>query len=252
MMNNPTTQTRWLMRMAPDTRARVRLFCFPYAGGSALIFRKWPELLSPAVEVCPVYLPGRGPRMQEPLLTDVHSVVEAFLPFMAEHLNRPFALFGHSMGGAIAFELARRLRHTYGVEPQHLFISGRRAPHLPSNERPLHSLPEQEFKDELRRLNGTPPEVLEHDELMQMMLPLLRADFSVSETYKCESRPSLSCPLTVLSGLQDTHAEPACLESWREHTVGRFNQLVFNGDHFFINTAQRPVLRALESALLGR
>lgn len=248
-MPDHTAETPWLAKVEPD--ARVRLFCFPYAGGSALIFRKWPELLPPSVGVCPVYLPGRGARLREAPFTDLRTLVGAFLPVMAEYLDRPFAFFGHSMGGAIAFELSRRLRQDYGVEPRHLFISGRRAPHLPDAERPIHALPEPEFKEALRRLNGTPAEILEHPEMMEMLTPLLRADISVSETYKCESRPSLTCPLTVFGGLRDWQDDAAGLEVWREHTVGAFNRRMFDGDHFFINTAQSELLRALGSALLN-
>jgi medium-chain acyl-[acyl-carrier-protein] hydrolase len=170
---------------------------------------------------------------------------------MAEHLDRPFAFFGHSMGGAIAFEVSRRLRRAYGVEPLRLFISGRRAPHLPRPERPIYDLPEPEFKDELRRLDGTPAEVLKDPEIMEIILPLLRADIRVSQTYSCESRPSLTCPLTVYGGADDTHDDPASLETWREHTAGPFEMRIFDGGHFFINTAQQHLLRALEGALLS-
>jgi medium-chain acyl-[acyl-carrier-protein] hydrolase len=208
-------------------------------------------MLSPAVEVYPVHLPGRGARMRETPFEDLHGLVDAFLPVMAEHLDRPFAFFGHSMGGAIAFEVSRRLRRAYGVEPLRLFISGRRAPHLHRPERPIYDLPEPEFKEELRRLDGTPAEVLKDPEIMEIILPLLRADIRVSQTYTCESRPSLTCPLTVYGGADDTHDDPASLEAWREHTAGPFEMRIFDGGHFFINTAQQHLLRALEGALLS-
>ena len=251
MTNDRTSSSAWLAKPAPDARARVRLFCFPYAGGSAAAFRQWPGLLSPAIEVCPVHLPGRGARMGETPFADLRGLVEAFLPAMGEHLDRPFAFFGHSMGGAIAFELSRRLRGLYGVEPRHLFISGRRAPHLPGTLGPIYNLPEPEFKQALNRLNGTPAEVLEHEEMMELLLPLLRADISVSQTYSCEERPSLTCPVTVYGGLRDTSDDPAGLGAWREHTVRAFDLRIFDGDHFFINTAQSELLGALEGALLA-
>jgi medium-chain acyl-[acyl-carrier-protein] hydrolase len=251
-INAATPDRLWYAEPRPGARgARVRLFCFPYAGGSALIFRQWTELLPPAVEVRAAHLPGRGARLRERPFEDVHSLVEAILPVMAGQLDRPFALFGHSMGGAIAFELSRRLRATLGVEPRRLFISGRGAPHLAETTRPIYDLPDEEFKEELRRLNGTPAEVLDHPELIEMLLPMLRADITLSQTYKCESRPSLSCPLTVFGGLDDTHDEPEALEAWREHTTGPFKRLMFEGDHFFVNTARHPLLREVGAALLA-
>lgn len=251
MTQQRTDSTTWLAESGRDARARVRLFCFPYAGGSDLIFRRWPELLPPEVDVCPVRLPGRGARAGESPYADMHDLVAALLPVMAERLGRSFALFGHSMGGAIAFEAARRLRREHGVEPRHLFISGRRAPHLGHTRRPIYNLPEPEFKRELRRLNGMPAELFDEPEIMELLLPLLRADVTLSQTYGCEARPSLTCPLTVYGGLLDTQDDRAGLEAWREHTSGAFNLRMFDGDHFFINTAQRELLGALESALLS-
>ena len=253
MEHNPAmADSTWFTQPRSDARrARVRLFCFPYAGGSALIFRQWPELLSPDIEVRAAQLPGRGARFWETPFDNLHRLVDELLPAVAELLDKPFALFGHSMGGSIAFELARRLRAELGVEPLRLFISGRRAPHLPDMLRPIYNLSEEEFKEELRGLNGTPAEVFEHPELMEMLLPILRADVTLSQTYKCVSRPSLTCPLTVFGGLGDEFDDPGSLDGWREHTVGPFSRRMFEGDHFFINTARQQVLRELEGALLG-
>lgn len=248
---NESTADLWFAKSPPKPGARVRLFCFPYAGGSALTFRGWPAALSPEVEVLAVQLPGRGPLMHEPPFKDVYTLVEAFLPVMARYLDKPFVFFGHSMGGAIAFELSRRLRRACGVEPRHLFISARRAPHLELKGPALYNLPEPEFREELRRLGGTPAEVLEHPELMEMLVPLLRADISVSQTYRCDTRHSLTCPLTVFGGLRDEYDDHEGLAAWREHTLGPFDLKMFEGGHFFINTAQRSILDAVETALLG-
>jgi medium-chain acyl-[acyl-carrier-protein] hydrolase len=138
----------------------------------------------------------------------VKSISEVIEP----HLDKPFAFFGHSMGAMISHDLARALRRKYGVEPVHLFVSGRRAPQMPRTRKTTYDLPEPEFIEELRRLNGTPQEVLDQPELMQLMIPLLRADFSVCQTYQYEPEPPLTCPITVFGGLED--------ETTREELVG--------------------------------
>ncbi|HKG20773.1 MAG TPA: alpha/beta fold hydrolase, partial [Blastocatellia bacterium] len=173
----------WIACARPNPRARLRLFCFPYAGGSSASYRPWADRIPRSVELCAVQLPGRGSRLSEPPFDRLVPLVQAIKPIILQLLDKPFALFGHSMGARIAFELARLLRREENLEPAHLFISGCRAPQLPVEDRAVYGLPDPEFIDELRRLNGTPKEVLENRELMQLMIPLLRADFAVCGTY---------------------------------------------------------------------
>lgn len=244
-----TAQSSWLAYHEPNSRAKLRLFCFPYAGGSALVFHKWRDSLPPFVEVCPVQLPGRGNRLQTPPFTNMDDVVQAAGEALLPHLDMPFAFFGHSMGASISFELARLLRREGRRMPQHLYISGRRAPHIIDRDPPLYHLPDAELLYELRQLNGTPKEVLEHPELMAMMLPLLRADFSVAETYVCEPEPPLDIPVTVFGGLADKDVTRADLEAWQEHSTGSFKLRMLAGDHFFLNTSQAVLLRLLSSEL---
>jgi medium-chain acyl-[acyl-carrier-protein] hydrolase len=175
----------------------------------------------------------------------VQAVGGALLPY----LDMPFAFFGHSMGASISFELARLLRREGRRLPLHLYISGRRAPHIIDRDPPLHHLPEPELLDELRQLNGTPTEVLEHPELMAMMLPLLRADFSVAETYICKPEPPLDTPITVFGGLADKDITRKDLEAWEEHSTASFKLRMLAGDHFFLNTSQPVLLRLLASEL---
>jgi medium-chain acyl-[acyl-carrier-protein] hydrolase len=158
-------------------------------------------------------------------------------------------------GGLVSFELARALRRQHGQGPVHLFVSGRGAPQIPSEEPPLHALPEPEFINELRRLNGTPGEVLEHEELMQLLLPILRADFAVCETYHYEPAPPLDCPITAFGGLQDEDVTLAQIAAWREQTRAAFSAHLLPGDHFFLHTAQSLLLQILSqelNQLLGR
>jgi medium-chain acyl-[acyl-carrier-protein] hydrolase len=239
---------RWITCAKPNAQACLRLFCLPYAGGGSSIFRRWPQGLPSNVEVCTLQLPGRESRLHEMpfqrLLPLAETVAEAMLP----HLDDPFALFGHSMGAKIAFEVARYLRKKYELEPVHLFVSGARAPQLPSTEPPTYNLPEPEFLEKLESLNGTPKEVLEQPELLELVIPLLRADFEVVQTYEYLPGPLLSCPITAYGGLQD-EVDRDHLEGWGNHTISSFKLRMLPGDHFFLKSSEHLLLRSLASEL---
>jgi medium-chain acyl-[acyl-carrier-protein] hydrolase len=235
---------RWLAHHAANSSARLRLFCFPYAGGSAVVFRNWQQSLPAAIEVCPVQLPGRGGRTMEPSITSLKEMVPAVAEGIRPFLDKPFAFFGHSMGSILSFELARYLRQHNSIQPRQLFVSGRRAPQIPDPDPPTHNLPDAEFLEELRRLNGTPQEVLDHPELMALMMPLLRSDFAVCQTYQHVPGAPLDCRITVFGGLEDK-VQRADLESWREHTTSSFSTLMFPGDHFFLHSAEPRLLEAM-------
>ena len=175
----------------------------------------------------------------------VEAIAQALLPY----LNQPFALFGHSMGGLISFELARLLRRQYNLSPEHLFVSGRCAPHILDPDSPIHALPDAEFIAELRRLNGTPEAVLQNQELMQLLLPILRADFAMLETYVYHSEPPLTCPITAFGGLQDVEVNSADLEAWQVQTIAPFLLQLFPGDHFFLHTAHSQLLKTISQQL---
>lgn len=239
----------WIGCPKPNPLAQMRLFCFPYAGGTATIYRAWPDLLLGSVEVCVIHLPGRAGRLQEQPFTRLLSLVEDLAPYIRPFLDKPFAFFGHSMGALISFELARVLRRERAPAPAQLFLSGRSAAHLPDVDPRTFDLPEQEFIEELRRLNGTPKEALEHPELMLLMIPLLRADFSVCQTYEYEKGPPLDTPITIFGGLQDYEVPREHLEAWREHTSSTFKLRMLPGDHFFLNSQQPLLLKTLSQEL---
>jgi medium-chain acyl-[acyl-carrier-protein] hydrolase len=161
------------------------------------------------------------------------------------YLDMPFAFFGHSMGALIAFELARKLRRSRGPAPLRLFLSGRRAPHLPPSRRPIHHLPEAEFRQEVRLLEGTPEEVLSNEELMQILLPVLRADFAVCETYVYSAEEPLDMPLSVFGSTNDPEVNREELEAWRSQTTGSMTLRIFEGNHFFLH----PMRLALTDAI---
>ena len=225
----------------------IRLICFPYAGGGPQIFFPWRSGLSGTIGIYGVQLPGRGRRLSEPPLTGVEAIVAAVAEVIEPMLDHPIALFGHSMGGLLAFELARYCRRRTGVEPNWLFVSGYQAPHVPHSRDIVHHLADVEFLDEIRRLAGTPFEILENDEVWQLLLPTLRADFAAVETYTYRPEPPLSCPIVVFGGLQDRHFPVDSLDAWREQTTGSFSRHLLPGGHFFLRDSEADLL-----ALLGR
>ena len=239
----------WLPGYKEKPGSTMRLFCFPYAGGSAASFRPWPNLLPAFVQVMAVQPPGRGERLSEPPFKHLPDMIEILGPTLLPFFDKPFAFFGHSMGALIGFELTRWLRRTKNPMPVHLLVSGRRAPQFSDEEPPTHDLPEPEFIERLRELNGTPQEVLDHPELMQLMIPLLRADFSVCETYPYEVEPPLNCGLTVFGGVGDLEVPRDKIEQWREHTTSSFSLHMFPGDHFFIHSAQDEITRLISRVL---
>lgn len=242
-------RTPWAVFPRPSPGARLRLFCFPYAGGGASVYHTWPQGLPPDVEVCAVQPPGRERRMSEAPFSSLDELVESAAAGLAPLLDVPCAFFGHSNGALVAFALIRRLRREGLPLPLAFFPSGRTAPHLPRRQPPLHALPEDEFREGLRRLRGTPEEVLEHPELMELFSPLLRADFAIGETYTHREEPPLSIPMTAFGGMGDEDVSREELEAWREHTTGAFGTRIFPGDHFFIRHDQDRVLAELAREL---
>jgi medium-chain acyl-[acyl-carrier-protein] hydrolase len=241
--------TPWLAHRRPNSSAAVRLFCFPYSGADASVFIRWAEGLPATVELCPVQLPGRGARLSEPLFNDVHPLAESCAAGLLPWLDKPFALFGHSLGALVAFELARHLESRHGLAPLHLFASGCGAPQLPERETDMHALPHGEFIEALRRLQGTPEAVLADPELRELVLPILRADFTICETYAYRDGPPLACPISAYGGLRDSHVGRERLEAWRTQTSGPFTVRMFPGDHFFLNSDRGLLLRILSQDL---
>lgn len=248
-MQHTTEMSDWAPLLKPHSTSIARLFCFPYAGAGTFIFRDWPKSVPKAIEICPVELPGRAGRFKERPYTHLKPLIEGITGIISSALDKPFAFFGHSMGALISFELARHLRRKGLPQPVHLFVSGRRAPQVPDSDPKLYDLPEPELIDKLRRLRGTPDAIFEHPELMQMIIPVLRADFSVCQTYLYTPELPLDYPITVCGGETDPETADGRLEAWREQTTSSFAAQIFPGDHFYLNTAQVQVLQVLSLEL---
>jgi medium-chain acyl-[acyl-carrier-protein] hydrolase len=233
------------------TDAAERLFCFAHAGGGAASFRPWVRKLAPEIDVRPIQLPGRESRLDEPPYRQVEQLLEPLCAALSPYLDRPYALFGHSMGAVVAFEVARWCSAGSGLTPSCLLVSGRRAPHLPNNRRPLHTLPDGEFLAGVARLGGMPREVLAQPELVQMLLPAIRADYELAETYRPLPGARLTCSVVAYMGAADPEVDHAGLLGWRAETTGEFTTRVFAGDHFYLKGDRPDVLRAIRQDVRG-
>lgn len=224
-------------------RPRVRLFCFPYAGGAASVFAPLAPHLPASVDLRPVQLPGRESRFHDAPIARLDPLVRSLAASLLPYLTPPFAFLGHSMGALVGFELAHFLRaHDFPL-PTHLFAAGCSAPQVFDVEPKVHALPDGELIEELRRLEGTPESVLRDPELMQLLLPVLRADFAVCETYVYEARPPLACPIAVFGGTLDPVVSGEQLAAWGAQTTDAFAVHLFDGGHFFLHACW-PALAA--------
>ena len=228
-----TKRSAWLTPIMPPSNPRLRLICVPYAGGSAAIYRKWTAHLSPDIELCAVELPGHGARIREQPMTRLDQLVDELAAAIQPLDDLPFALFGHSLGAAIAFELTRLLECQPAPRPIHLFLSGQKAPHLPPSRPPIHGYNDAEFLRELRRFDGTPDELFASPELVDLFLPILRADFELLETYEFVDTGPIPCGMSVLGGRDDPEVDVSELMQWRRYAAADFQVRDYPGNHFF-------------------
>jgi surfactin synthase thioesterase subunit len=239
----------WLPTLREASAASLRLYCFHHAGGSPSMYRDWSSRLSRDVEVVPVLLPGRGLRLREEPYTSMAPLVDDVLAAITPTLDRPFALFGHSMGALVAFEIAHALRRTGAIEPSHVFVSACAPPHRHAAvDRRRHDLDERRLIDLVRHLNEGGDSILDDTGIIRRRLPLLRADLAVCETYEWDERAPLDCPLTVYGAVNDPIVPVPELDEWRAYTAASFLRRIFAGGHFYLmERARDPMMR-----LLGR
>lgn len=239
-------------RPSPDSR--VQLFCFPNAGSGVATLFNWFRGLPPEIHVCPVQLPGRENRRLEPLFTRLDDLVRTVADVLEPYLEKPYALFGHSFGAIVVFELARELRRRRSPAAVRLFVSARRAPQLPHPELgpPIHTLSEEELIRQLRiRYDAIPEAILADEELMKIFLPILRADLGMLEQYVYTPEDPLAVPMSAFGGVEDRAVPEADLEKWREQTNADFRLRMLPGGHFFPKSSAARLLEAIQSDLAG-
>jgi surfactin synthase thioesterase subunit len=227
---------------------RVPLYCLPYAGSSASVYVRWKRRLPAWIEVVPVELPGRGWRMAEPLATTLPALIDRIAGDVRPEPGRPFAVFGHSLGAIIAFELAVRLEEQ-GQMPSLVFASGTGSPAARDRERFAALRTDAELRAELLRLDGTPAHVLADPELMELTLPVLRADFQIAAAYTGAAGRTLWAPLVALGGTDDPTTSSLAIAAWRAHSRGDFAMHMLRGGHFFIHSDESALFGLLEQHL---
>ncbi|MEU8380076.1 alpha/beta fold hydrolase [Streptosporangium sp. NPDC048865] len=240
----------WLRCAFPRPGATTRLFCFTHAGGSATAYRTWSESLPPSVELHATQLPGRADRFTEPPPDDIDTLADELTGAMLPLLDRRFALFGHSMGATLAYEVTRRLE-VRGIAPARLFVSGARAPHDSRHRPAISEYDDERFVAELAKLGGTEAEVLSHRAMREIVLPYVRADFRLLEAYRHRPGPPLHTPLSVLVGDADPVVTPAQAKSWETCTSSGFSLTVLPGDHFYLQPQRERVVEEIVRTLAG-
>lgn len=245
----PFDEEGLFVRFNQQAEPAARLFCFPYAGGDANIFRSWVKDLPSTVEIIGVQYPGRSSQDGSAAISRCELVVELLHRAIVPLLDRDFVFFGHSNGALISFELARALAPERRKFHRHHVFSARLPAHMPRARKSISALPYAEFICELRSMGGTPPELLADERLMRMLVPRLRADFAIGENYVFKPGALLECDITTLHGATDHLVNGAHVPLWAELTTGIAQHRVIDGDHFFINSRRQDALAILHPLL---
>jgi len=244
-------ESDWFEHLSRSRTPLSRLFCFPYAGGSADVYRNWAGWFPQQLDLCLVHLPGRGRNMNKRAFCRLIPLVAEIVGHISLLTDIPYALYGHSMGALLSFEVARVLSSRQGSGPKHLFVSGCRAPQYPRDDPKTFNLPRDAFLAELKKLNGTPEEVFAHAELIDLLIDLLRADFELVQTYEYHPGAPLSCPITVYGGMGDEHVSAEACHLWKKQTSANCTVRMFRGNHFFIRNGEPEFVNAFRKDILG-
>lgn len=248
--NQEICPDRWVICPKRRASAVVSLLCFPNAGGGGSVYRTWANEAPPDLEVSWVLWPGRESRIREAPYASIDELVPALCEGIIRWLDREFVFYGHSLGAKIAFEVSRELRRRGHVEPHHLFVGACQAPQLPWPHPLLHLLEEGQFIEQVQRsYGGIPNQILEDPELRTLLIPGLRADVRLVETYRYRPEPPLNCPITVFGGASDRTVDDWALEAWRHQTCGAFRVHMVPGDHFFVHSDRRQLLSTIAGGL---
>ncbi|WP_010291653.1 thioesterase II family protein [Clostridium senegalense] len=246
-MEFKTKTTSWLLTY-PNPNDKIRIFCLPCAGSGASIYGQWHKFLPKDIGVYPIQLPGRENRICEDPILDMDSLVKYITNSILPYLDKPFLFFGHSLGARVAFEITHNLNSVYNKIPNCLIVSGSRAPHIPEPN-PIHFLPDNEFLNAIGKLSGIPNIIFENKELMNLFLPILRADYTIDETYVFKDKSPLPCPIIAFGGVYDTEASEDEIQDWSAYTSNLFSYSMIEGDHFFFKSHVEELLNKISKII---
>lgn len=238
------------IRRAANAHAKIRLFCLPFAGAGASIYNSWLAFMPAEIEIIAIQLPGREDRVFEQPFSRLRPLVRTVAQAIRPYLQIPFAFFGYCCGGLISYELTKELRHRFNTSPVNLFVASQPAPHLPYKFPPIHQLPATEFKQSVKEIEGTAEEVMVQDDMMELFLPALRADFTIHEQYTYQPGERLNCAIMTLSGTRDPRVNKNDMEEWAQHTSNSFSSHFFEGGHFFVEPNLKDVSNVIITSLL--
>ena len=242
-LNNP-----WFVRPQPLNNPTIKLFCFPFAGGSAANYMSWVKYLPSDVELIAVQLPGRANRFNETPFDDMSELIRELILPLKREANAPFIFFGHSLGSYLAYAAALKLQESHSPLPEHIICSGSGAPHISRRKENLHQLSSSAFIQRLKALNGTPSEILENKELIELMAPMLKADFQIADEY-LPDKTQLHSPMTVFMGSSDSDVAPERVKAWQELSTYHCPVDYFEGDHFYLLNNEGIVLKRINEII---
>lgn len=233
--------------MKKKPNATIRLFCFHHSGGGASAYYPWLEFLSPSIELIAIQLPGRENRFNEPLNNNLKNIIDQLSDGFRIYKDKPFFVFGHSLGGLLSFEFIKSIQELYSICPRHIIVSATKAPHLPFRMKHLSKLSDGALKEELKVYDGLDERILHHDELLKLFLPIIRSDFSIYENHNYSNSKPFPCDILALFGKHDHTVTQEEILAWAAYTTGKFEHLSFPGGHFFIKNHQKRILQIINT-----
>lgn len=238
-------ENKWLITFKKNPQAKTRLFAFHHSGGGASTYFPWIKDLSPAVELIAIQLPGREGRFHEPLSNRIEDIVRNVSNEFAFYTDKPFFIFGHSLGALLSFEFAKFIRKTRSISPYYIIVSANKAPHIPLRRKSFSQLDIPSLKAELALYGGINKEILDNEEFFNIFYPILMNDFSIFENYSYKNSQPFLCDMLALSGTQDQSVQKKEILAWARHIKGHFKHISFPGDHFFLKSNQIKILKII-------